>query len=105
MAEDFIAEQGAALCGVMEMALVEKGVPPVIARALSERACKPAARQSARATVETVKKTARRAKSAYSRKYKAAFKRIAPKYKLKSGKWKKGGFRSAVKAAHKAVKR
>ena len=105
MAEDYIAETGVALCGVMEKALVEKGVPPVIARALSERACKPAARQGARATVQTVKKTARRAKSAYSRKYKAAFKRIAPKYKLKSGKWKKGGFRAAVKAAHKAVKK
>ena len=105
MAEDFIAEQGMALCGVMEKALVEKGVPPVIARALSERACKPAVRTGAKATVETVKKTAKRAKSAYNRRYKAAFKKIAPKYKLKSGKWKKGGFRSAVKAAHKAVKK
>tara|TARA_Y100000015_G_scaffold36882_1_gene38413 strand:- start:3 stop:263 length:261 start_codon:yes stop_codon:yes gene_type:complete len=43
--------------------------------------------------------------SAYSRKYKAAFKKISPKYKLKSGKWKKGGFKAAVKAAHKAVKK
>ena len=105
MAEDFIAEQGMALCGVMEKALVEKGVPPVIARALSERACKPAVRSGAKATVETVKKTGRRAKSAYNRKYKAAFKKIAPKYKLKSGKWKKGGFKSAVKAANKAGKK
>ena len=47
----------------------------------------------------------KRRSSAYSRKYKAAFKKIAPRYKLKSGKWKKGGFRSAVKAAHKAVKK
>ena len=37
----------------------------------------------------------------YQRKYKAAFKSIAPKYKMKNGKWKKGGFRAAVKAAHK----
>ena len=49
-------------------------------------------------------KTKRKA-SAYSRKYKSAFKKIAPKYKLKSGKWKKGGFKAAVKAAHKAVKK
>lgn len=105
MAEDFIAEQGAALCGVMEKALVEKGVPPVIARALSERACKPATREGAKAIVQTVKKTAKRGKSAYSRKYKAAFKKIAPKYKLKSGKWRAGGFKAAVKAAHKAVKK
>ena len=47
----------------------------------------------------------KRRKSAYSRKYKSAFKKIAPKYKLKSGKWKKGGFKLAVKAAHKAVKK
>lgn len=39
--------------------------------------------------------------TAYQRKYKAAFKSIAPKYKLKNGKWKKGGFKAAVKAAHK----
>ena len=47
----------------------------------------------------------KRKNSAYSRKYKAAFKKISPKYKLKSGKWKKGGFKAAVKAAHKAVKK
>ena len=39
--------------------------------------------------------------TAYQKKYKTAFKSIAPKYKLKNGKWKKGGFRAAVKAAHK----
>jgi hypothetical protein len=43
--------------------------------------------------------------SAYNRKYKAAFRKISSKYKLKSGKWKKGGFKAAVKAAHKAVKK
>ena len=51
------------------------------------------------------KKAPKRRASAYSRKYKAEFKKIAPKYKLKSGKWKKGGFKAAVKAAHKAVKK
>jgi hypothetical protein len=43
----------------------------------------------------------KRKPTAYQKKYKAAFKSIAPKYKLKNGKWKKGGFRAAVKAAHK----
>lgn len=43
--------------------------------------------------------------SAYSRKYKAAFKRVAPKYKLKSGKWKAGGFKRAVKEAHRIAGR
>ena len=42
----------------------------------------------------------RKKPNAYQKKYKAAFKQIAPKYKLKNGKWKKGGFKAAVKAAH-----
>lgn len=42
-----------------------------------------------------------RRKTAYQRAYQKAFKQIAPRYKLKNGKWKKGGFRAAVKAAHK----
>jgi hypothetical protein len=55
--------------------------------------------------VSTAKKAVKKTTSAYNRKYKAAFKKLAPKYKLKSGKWKKSGFKSAVKAAHKAVKK
>lgn len=39
--------------------------------------------------------------SAYNRRYKAAFKKVAPRYKLKSGKWKAGGFKRAVKEAHR----
>jgi len=38
--------------------------------------------------------------SAYSRRYKANFRKIAPRYKLKNGNWKKNGFKSAVKLAH-----
>ena len=47
----------------------------------------------------------RRKVSAYNRRYKAAFRKIAPRYKLKSGKWKAGGFRRAVKEAHKIAGR
>ena len=43
--------------------------------------------------------------SRYTRAYKKAFRRIAPSYKLKSGRWKKNGFRSAVRAAHKEARR
>ena len=43
----------------------------------------------------------RRRSTAYSRKYKAAFRKVAPKYKLKNGKWKVNGFKTAVRAAHK----
>ena len=43
--------------------------------------------------------------SAYSRRYKANFRKVAPDFKLKSGNWKKNGFKSAVKLAHKMSKK
>ena len=43
--------------------------------------------------------------TAYQRRYKANFKKIAKRYKLKSGKWKKNGFKMAVKMAHKMSKK
>lgn len=46
-------------------------------------------------------KPKRRKTSAYNRRYKAAFKKVSGKYKLKNGNWKSNGFRSAVRAAHK----
>jgi hypothetical protein len=46
-------------------------------------------------------KPKRKKSTAYQRRYKANFRRIAKRYKLKSGKWKKGGFRSAVREAHR----
>ena len=55
--------------------------------------------------VQTENPKPKRRQSAYSRKYKKAFKLLAPKYKLKSGKWKKGGFKQAVKLAHKMSKK
>lgn len=47
----------------------------------------------------------KRRSSAYSRKYKAAFRKVKSDYMTSKGTWKKGGFRRAVKAAHKAVKK
>lgn len=44
-------------------------------------------------------------RTAYQRRYKAAFKKIQKRYKLKSGKWKKGGFRLAVREAHRMARR
>jgi len=43
--------------------------------------------------------------SAYSKKFGKLFKQVSPRYKLKSGKWKVNGFRSAVRAAHKLAKK
>lgn len=41
----------------------------------------------------------------YQLTYKKEFKKISNKYKLKSGKWKTGGFKKAVKEAHKLTKK
>lgn len=49
-------------------------------------------------------KKVKRKASAYSIKYGKAFKRVAGKYKLKSGKWAKNGFKRAQKAAHRLAK-
>ena len=52
-----------------------------------------------------VVKTTKRKASAYSKKYGRAFKKVANKYKLKSGKWAKNGFKRAQKEAHRLAKR
>lgn len=50
-------------------------------------------------------KKKRKRKSAYSKRYSAAFKRLAPKYKKKNGGWKKDGFKRCAAAARKAAKK
>ncbi len=47
----------------------------------------------------------KRKKSAYSRKYGAAFKKVQGRFKKKSGGWMKDGFKRAQKEAHKIAKR
>lgn len=59
---------------------------------------------AAKPVVKQVKKTKRKA-SAYSKKYGAAFKRLAPKYKKKDGSWKKDGFKRCAAAARKEAKK
>ena len=46
----------------------------------------------------------RKKTTAYQRKYKKAFATVKPKHMAKNGKWKKGGFKAAVKAAHRMCK-
>jgi hypothetical protein len=89
-----------ALCGVMEQALIEKGVDAALAKALAERACVPGLQ-----AVPVVSKKVVRKASAYALKYGRAFKKVAKQYKTKSGSWKKNGFRNAQKAAHKLAKK
>lgn len=102
MAVEDILAQG--LCGVMEKALVAEGVPPAVARTLAMRACEPTVRSAGRAVKSKAKKTAssaaRKAKSKYSR----AFAKVKSRYQTKTGKWKKDGFKRAVRAAHKLAK-
>mgnify|MGYP006908293444 CR=1 FL=1 len=47
----------------------------------------------------------KRVNTKYARTYKREFRKLAPRYKMKSGKWKKGGFKTAVKAAHRTTKK
>lgn len=49
--------------------------------------------------------TPKRRKTAYTRRYERAFKKLKPDYITKAGKWKKGGFRRCVKAAHAEAKK
>ena len=51
-----------------------------------------------------VVKPVKRKASAASKRYGRAFKKVAPKFKLKNGSWKKNGFKMAVRAAHKLAK-
>ena len=48
---------------------------------------------------------AKRKVSAYAKRYGEMFRRVAPKYKLKSGAWAKDGFKRAQKAAHKLARK
>lgn len=83
-------------CVMLRQLLIDRGMNPSLAMSIGSTVGQ---RVEAEAPV-IAQKTKRRA-SAYSRKYKTAFKRVAPRYKLKSGKWKAGGFKRAVKEAHK----
>ena len=96
MATDTISS---ALCGVMEQALIEKGVDATLAKTLAKKACEP----TLQAVPGVARKGAKKA-SAYAIRYGRAFKKVAKQFKTKSGSWKKNGFRNAQKAAHKLAK-
>lgn len=50
-------------------------------------------------------KKKKRKVSTYQKKYGAAFKKLAPKYKTKAGKWKKDGFKRCAAAARRMAKK
>jgi len=61
--------------------------------------------EDVKAPSKPVAKKAKRKASAYSKRYGAAFKRLAPKYKTNAGKWKKDGFKRCAAAARKEAKK
>ena len=79
--------------GLLVPTATRTGLPPELVQGFVEG--------TTTGAVAAAKAPKSRKRSAYGRKYKAAFKRVAPKYKLKSGKWKKDGFKRAVREAHR----
>jgi hypothetical protein len=79
-----------ALCGVMEQALIEKGVPPTLAAALAQKACEPAVakvQQKVRRTGRSVKRGAKATNKKLSEAFKEANRRLRKKNgELRSGK-------------------
>ena len=86
MAEDTISS---ALCGVMEQALIEKGIDANLARALAERACQPALSETPIVAKKAMKKTSRAAKRARTDLSKA-LKEANRRLRTKSGRLRKG---------------
>jgi len=78
-------------------------VPVATATGLPEELVQGFVQGTTTGAVAAAKAPKKRKASAYNRKYKAAFKRVSKKYKKKNGEWKKGGFKSAVRAAHKSA--
>ena len=65
-----------------------------------------AAKNSSSSKVKTKSPAKKKRKvSTYQRKYGAAFKKLAPKYKTKAGKWKKDGFKRCAAAARRMAKK
>lgn len=84
----------------LQPAIANTGIPltPELAVAL-DRLARPGQEAVAMKAVKTKRKA-----SKYAKKYGRAFKKVASRYKTKSGSWKKNGFRNAQKAAHKLAK-
>jgi hypothetical protein len=83
-------------CRLLKELLESAGVPSDIATPASKLA-KP--------LEDKAKAKVKRKASDYSKRYGRNFKRIAGKYKLKSGAWAKNGFKRAQREAHRLTKK
>lgn len=79
-------------CRLLKELLESAGVDTDVAKAVGQLAA------------PTERKVKRKA-SDYSKRYGRNFKRIAGKYKLKSGAWAKNGFKRAQREAHRLTKK
>ena len=79
-------------CSMIRGLLMAEGVPPVVV-------------ESVMPLVAVAETKVKRKASAYSKRYGREFRKLASKYKTKSGKWMKNGFARAQKAAHRLAKR
>ena len=79
-------------CRLLKELLESAGVPSDIAAPVSKLAA-------------PAEKKAKRKASDYSKRYGRNFKRIAGRYKLKSGAWAKNGFKRAQREAHRLTKK
>jgi len=84
----------------LQPAIAGAGIPlsPALAMEL-DRLARPTQDRIAMKAVKGKRKA-----SAYSKRYGRAFKKVAKDYLKKNGGWKKNGFKSAQKAAHKLAK-
>jgi 2-phosphoglycerate kinase len=87
-----------ATCNILRQLLIDRGMSPSLAMSIGNEVG-----ERVEMAAPNVATKAKRKVSAYNRKYKAAFKKVAPRYKLKNGKWKAGGFKRAVKEAHRVA--
>jgi len=85
-----------ATCNILRQLLIDRGMSPSLAMSIGTEVG-----ERVEEVAPIVATKAKKKVSAYNRKYKTAFKKVAPRYKLKSGKWKAGGFKRAVKEAHR----
>jgi len=85
-----------ATCNILRQLLIDRGMSQSLAMSIGTEVG-----ERVEEVAPIVATKAKKKVSAYNRKYKTAFKKVAPRYKLKSGKWKAGGFKRAVKEAHR----
>lgn len=83
-------------CDLIQGLLMAKGVPAPIAASTG-----PLIEAAETAVIRKVKRKA----SAYSKRYGRAFKKISSRYKLKSGAWKKNGFKLCAAEARRIARR